>query len=233
MTLLTVVGVPEDLVEPAAGWLAAEIAAAIAARGSCSVALSGGRTPEPVYRALASATGVGWEKVSLFFADERAVPPDHGESNYRMVREALLSRVGIPPESVHRMEAERQDRDAAAREYEQRLPPVLDLLVLGIGTDGHIASLFPHSPALSERRRLVVPAVGASPPVERITITPPVIEAARRLAVIVTGGNKAAALARAIEGRLAPMEVPGQLARRAAWFLDRAAAAKLTASGAA
>jgi 6-phosphogluconolactonase len=229
MTLLTVVREPGDLVEPAADWLAAELAAAIDARGACAVALSGGRTPEPVYRALAAAEGIAWEKVTVFFADERAVPPHHAESNYRMVRAALLSRVPIPEAGVHRMEAERQDRDAAAREYAQQLPPALDLLVLGIGADGHTASLFPRSPALDERRRLVVPAVGTKTPVERMTITPPVIEAARRVAVIATGGDKAAAVARALEGPLAPRELPGQLARRGAWFLDRAAAAMLTA----
>jgi 6-phosphogluconolactonase len=229
MTLLTVVREPEELVEPAAEWLAAEIVAAIDARGACSVALSGGRTPEPVYRALATAPGIAWAKVAVFFADERAVPPHHAESNYRMVRTALLSRVPIPAASVHRMEAERQDRDAAAREYEYRLPPALDLLVLGIGADGHTASLFPRSPALDERRRLVLPVVGTKSPVERLTITPPVIEAARRVAMIATGGDKAAVVARALEGPLAPTELPGQLARRGAWFLDRAAAGMLTA----
>jgi 6-phosphogluconolactonase len=127
------------------------------------------------------------------------------------------------------MEAERPDREAAAREYERALPPRLDVLVLGMGPDGHTASLFPGSAALDERRRLVVPVVGARPPAERLTITPPVIEAARRVAVIATGGDKAAMVARAIDGPLAPNAVPIQLARRGVWFLDRAAAARLEA----
>jgi 6-phosphogluconolactonase len=227
MMLLTVVPDPEQLARPAAEWLEAEILASIRARGRCALALAGGRTPEPVYRELAQAADVDWSRVSVFFGDERAVPPDDAESNYRMVRAALLSRVPIPAARVHRMEAERSDRDLAAREYERLLPAALDILVLGVGPDGHTASLFPGSAALDERRRLVVPVVGTKPPAERLTITPPVIEAAQRVAVLVTGADKAAAVARALEGPLAPREVPAQLARRGAWFVDRAAAGRL------
>jgi 6-phosphogluconolactonase len=229
VTRLTVVPDPEDLTRPAAEWLVAEMAAAIRARGGCAVALAGGRTPEPVYRELARSTAVDWTQVDVFFGDERAVPPDHPDSNYRMVSAALLSRVPIPASRVHRMEAERADRDAAAREYELLLPAALDVLVLGIGPDGHTASLFPGSGVLDERRRLVIPVVGAKPPTDRMTITPPVIEAARRVAVIAAGADKAAVVARAVEGPLAPKEVPAQLARRGDWFLDRAAAARLAA----
>jgi 6-phosphogluconolactonase len=228
MMLLTVVPDPEQLARPAAEWLEGEIAASIRARGGCALGLAGGRTPEPVYRELAQAAEIDWSRVSVFFGDERAVPPDHAESNYRMVRAALLSRVPIPAASVHRMEAERADRELAAREYERLLPAALDILVLGVGPDGHTASLFPGSAALDERRRLVVPVVGIKPPAERLTITPPVIEAAHRVAVLATGADKAAVVGRALEGPLAPMEVPAQLARRGAWFLDRAAAARLT-----
>ena len=226
MTRVTVVPEPADLVRPAAAWLAAEIAAAVRDRGVCALALSGGRTPEPVYRELARAD-VDWARVRVFFADERAVPPDHAESNYGMVREALLSLVAIPASNVHRMAAERPDRDAAARAYEQTLPLSLDVLLLGVGADGHTASLFPGSPALDERRRLVVPATGAKPPAERLTITPPVIGAARRVAVLVAGADKAAMVARALEGPVEPGEVPAQLARHGVWFLDRAAAGRL------
>jgi 6-phosphogluconolactonase len=229
MRRLTVVPDPADVTRPAAEWLADGIAAAIRDHGACALALAGGRTPEPVYRALSSAADIEWRRVEVFFSDERAVPPDDPESNYRMVRTALLSRVPVPASSIHRMEAERPDRDAAAREYERALPPALDILLLGMGPDGHTASLFPGSAALDERRRLVLPVVGAKPPVERLTITPPVIEAARRVAVLATGGDKAAMVARALEGPLAPAEVPAQLARRGEWFLDRAAAAMLTA----
>jgi 6-phosphogluconolactonase len=228
MTELIVVPTPSVLAQPAAEWLELEVTRAIAGRGACALCLAGGRTPEPVYRALASTSTIDWPRVDVFFGDERAVAPDHPDSNYFMVYRVLLSRVPIPPGQVHRMEAERGDREAAAREYERSLPPRLDILVLGMGPDGHTASLFPGSAALDERHRLVVPVVGAKPPAERMTITPPVIEAARRVAVIATGEDKAAMVARAIEGPLAPKDVPVQLARRGSWFLDQAAAGRLT-----
>jgi 6-phosphogluconolactonase len=218
------------LARPAAEWLADAIAAAVRERGTCALALAGGRTPEPVYRALASMPTVDWSRVAVYFGDERAVPPDDPESNFGMVRSALLTRVPIPGTQVHRMEAERPDRDAAARAYERVLPPVLDVLVLGIGPDGHTASLFPGSPALDERRRLVLPVTGAKPPAARLTITPPVIEAARRIAVLASGADKAGAVSRALEGVLTPKDTPAQLARRGEWFLDRAAAARLAPS---
>jgi 6-phosphogluconolactonase len=233
VTELIVESEPAELVRPAAEWLSLEVTRAIAERGSCALGLAGGRTPNPVYQELASQSSVDWQHVDVFFGDERAVPPDHPDSNYRTVHLALLSRVPIPPRQVHRMEAERSDREAAAREYERLLPPRLDVLLLGMGPDGHTASLFPGSAALDERHRLVVSVVGPKPPAERLTITPPVIEAARKVAVIATGDEKAAMAARAIEGPFAPKAVPAQLARRGVWFLDQAAAARLTARRAA
>jgi 6-phosphogluconolactonase len=229
MTELVVASRPAELARQAAEWLGLEVTRAIAERGSCALGLAGGRTPEPVYGELAAGSSIDWRKVSVFFGDERAVPPDHPDSNYLMVHLALLSRVPIPAGNVHRMEAERADREAAAREYERSLPPRLDVLLLGMGPDGHTASLFPDSAALDERHRLVVPVLGAKPPAERLTITPPVIEAARKVAVIATGEDKALMVARAIEGPFAPKAVPVQLARRGHWFLDQAAAARLTA----
>jgi 6-phosphogluconolactonase len=228
MTELIVLPDAEQLVRPAAGWLARELTAAIAERGSGALCLAGGRTPEPVYRALAAAPEVPWGQVELYFCDERGVPPDHPDSNYHMVHQALLSRVPIPPARVHRMEAERPDRDAAAEEYAALLPRQLDVLLLGIGPDGHTASLFPGSPVLDERLRLVLPVLGTKPPAERMTITPPVIAAARRVAVLATGEDKAAMVARAIEGPLATKAIPAQLARRGTWFMDQAAASRLT-----
>jgi 6-phosphogluconolactonase len=229
MTDLIVQSDPAELARQLAHWLDLEMSRAIAERGSCGLALAGGQSPEPAYRELAAASSVDWKKVDLFFGDERAVPADHPDSNYRMLRWALLSRVPIPSGHVHRMKAERSDREAAAREYERLLPPRLDVLLLGIGADGHTASLFPGSAAVDEQYRLVVPVLGPKPPAERLTITPPVIEAARKLAVIATGEDKAAMVARALEGPLAPKSVPAQLARRGVWFLDQAAAARLRA----
>jgi 6-phosphogluconolactonase len=229
MTELIVASRPADLAGQAAQWLELEVTRAIAERGSCGICLAGGRTPEPVYRELAAGSSIDWTRVDVFFGDERAVPPDHPDSNYLTVHLALLSRVPIPSGQVHRMEAERADREAAAREYERSLPPRLDVLFLGMGPDGHTASLFPGSAVLDERHRLVVPVLGAKAPAERLTITPPVIEAARKLAVIATGEDKAVTVARAIEGPLEPKAVPVQLARRGCWLLDRAAASRLTA----
>jgi 6-phosphogluconolactonase len=228
MTELIVVARPAELARPAAEWLEQEVNRAIAERGRCTLALSGGRTPEPAYRELALAQSIDWIRVEVFFADERAVLPDHADSNYRMVHLALLSRVPIPADQVHRMEAERADRDAAARAYERLLPRSLDILLLGIGPDGHTASLFPSSPALDERQRLVVPVIGTKPPPARLTITPPVIEAARKVILLASGEDKAAMVARALEGPVAPKTVPAQLARRGVWFLDQAAAGQLT-----
>jgi 6-phosphogluconolactonase len=228
MTELILASQPSDLAQEAAEWLSREVSGAISERGRCALCLAGGRTPEPVYRALASGSAVDWNRVDVYFGDERAVPPDHPDSNYHMVYEALLSRVPVPPDQVHRMEAERDDRDAAALDYERRLPPRLDVLFLGMGQDGHTASLFPGSVALDERQRRVVPVIGAKPPAGRLTITPPVISAARSVAVVATGDDKAAMVAHALEGPLDPKSVPVQLARRGVWFLDHAAASSLT-----
>jgi len=217
-----------------ARWDAAEVAAAIAERGGCALALSGGHTPRPVYEALAEAPLAGtvdWGRVDVYFADERGVPPDHPDSNYRMAAGAFLDRVPLVRARVHRMPAERPDRDAAAREYERLLPDALDVLLLGMGPDGHTASLFPGSPALDERERRVVPAVAPYPPAPRLTVTPPVIASARRVAVLVTGSGKASMVARALAGPYEPRAVPVQTASAAYWFLDEAAAAALPAGG--
>ncbi len=227
MSELVVTPALVQLARQAADWLERELASAIAERGKCAVGLTGGRTPEPLYQELAARAGIDWRRVEVFFSDERAVPPDHPDSNFGMVYSALLSRVPIPAGQVHRMEAERPDRDTAAREYERALPQRLDVLLLGMGTDGHTASLFPGSAALDERDRLVVPVTGPTPPAERLTITPPVIEAALRIAVMAVGENKAAKVALALQAPVEPKAVPARLARRGRWFLDRAAASQL------
>lgn len=192
-----------------------------------SLALAGGSTPRPVYRRLASEPDLPWSRVRIFFGDERRVPPDHPESNYRMAREALLSHLPMPPAAVHRMEGEAADPDVAAREYAERLPETLDLLILGIGSDGHTASLFPGTPTLRESRRLVVPATAPVEPRGRLTITPPVIGAARCVIALGAGSGKATAVVRALEGAWDPSSCPAQLARRGLWVLDEAAACGL------
>lgn len=217
----------DDLARVAAEWLAEQLRQCAAGRARCALVLSGGSTPRPAYEKLAAQRALPWDALEVYFGDERAVPPTDPASNYRMAREALLDRVALPPARVHRMEADASDLEAAAARYEALLPDAPDVLVLGMGQDGHTASLFPGSPALEERTRKVVSARAPVPPVKRLTITPPVIAAARRVAVIVAGAAKAPVVARVLRGPWRPEELPAQLARHGTWILDRAAASAL------
>jgi len=220
--------------------------AAVAERGAFGIALSGGSTPRRLFQVLAARgpDALPWERVELWWGDERTVPPDHTESNYRMARESLIEPLGVDlglgAARVHRIAGELADPDAAAAAYERALvdalgaPPVLDLVLLGMGPDGHTASLFPGSPALDEARRWVVANPVTSPLVHgtttRITLTAPAINAARRVRFLVAGADKAAALAAVLEGPRDPARTPSQLiAPRGdlAWFVDEAAAAAL------
>jgi 6-phosphogluconolactonase len=217
-----------ELAKTAAEQMARVLIQAVSERGSATLALAGGTTPRAAYQELAKISGITWPALSVYFGDERAVSPDHPDSNYRMAREALLEHVPVSPERVHRMRAELPDREGAAREYEALLPAALDLLVLGIGEDGHTASLFPGSPALAERTRLVLPVIGPKPPPERLTITPPVILGARACIVLAGGAGKAGPVARALSGTGDPLDCPSALARGGTWIVDRAAASALT-----
>jgi 6-phosphogluconolactonase len=191
------------------------------------MALAGGHTPRGGYRRLAQIPEIPWGSVDVFFGDERAVPPDDAESNYRMAMESLLARIPVGPDRIYRMEADAADRDAAAERYEHLLPQVLDVLVLGIGPDGHTASLFPGGEPVREATRRVLPAEGPEPPRHRLTITPPVILSAREVFVLARGAEKAPAVQRALEGAVDPPGCPAQLARSGTWILDEAAAARL------
>jgi 6-phosphogluconolactonase len=222
------------LVRPDAEAVARGAADAIAlavtrAEGEFHLGLAGGTTPKRTYELLA-ALPVAWERVHLWFGDERCVAPDHVDSNFAMVRAALLSRVKIPASQVHRMRAEDPDREAAARDYERELPLRLHLLLLGMGPDGHTASLFPGSVALRETVRRVVPVVGPKPPPNRLTITPPVIAAARRVVVLATGAEKAGAVRLALTEGCDPFDCPARLLRDAEWHLDRAVASEMEES---
>jgi 6-phosphogluconolactonase len=221
----------ESFVARAAEWLAHSLRESVARQGRCALALAGGDTPLPVYRRVAELPDLPWRQTTIFFSDERAVPRDHPQSNYRRAAETLLSRLELPPAGIHRMQAERLDREQAAAEYAAVLPEPLDVLLLGMGTDGHTASLFPHSPALRETLRRVVPVNGGTPPLPRLTITPPVIRSARSLLMLVAGETKAEQVARALEGPEDVTALPAQLARRGTWVLDRAAASKLADPG--
>jgi 6-phosphogluconolactonase len=222
-----IVVAPEALPEIAARHIATVIEQAIADRGRASVMLAGGSTPRAVHRQLALSPRIAWDKVEIFFGDERAVPPGNPQSNYHMARESLLDAVSIPSSRVHRMEAERPDREAAAEEYARQLPERLDLIILGLGEDGHTASLFPGSSALRETARKVVAVMGPKPPPQRLTVTPPVIAAAREKIILVSGTGKAGAVARALEGPDQPIQCPAQLARDGIWIMDRDAASGL------
>jgi 6-phosphogluconolactonase len=214
----------------AADWIGSAINRAVEARGRCSIGLAGGSTPEPVYRCLARGSfrsTVRWEALWVYFGDERAVLPDHADSNYRLAMDALLRHVPVPEQQIFRMQAERADREIAAAEYSRLLPEQLDVLILGAGPDGHTASLFPGSPAVDEAVRRVVAVIGPKPPAARLTITPSVIASARNVLVMVTGHDKAAIVARALQGPYAPRILPVQLARGGTWLLDRGAASGL------
>ncbi|UJR79482.1 6-phosphogluconolactonase [Sandaracinus amylolyticus] len=228
----------EALVDAAAEHVVALARAAVAARGRFTIALAGGGTPRPVYERLAHPTfacRIDWSRARIFFGDERCVPPDHPESNYRMVREALLDRVPIDPANVHRIAGE-DDPEKAARDYEQTLREQLDgsfdLVLLGMGDDGHTASLFPGSPALDEARRWVLPTESTRPhPMWRITLTPVVIDAAAAVTFLVAGASKAERLREVLEGGAGAESLPAARIRPTdgalRWMVDADAASQL------
>jgi 6-phosphogluconolactonase len=215
-----------DLPGRAAARIALELTKAIGARGRASLALAGGTTPKATYESLAGLP-LDWSVVDVFFGDERCVPAEHEDSNYRMAKAALFDRVRIPAERVHRMQGELAGRDAAARAYEAELPERLDVVVLGIGEDAHTASLFPGSPALREEQRRVLPVIGPKPPPERLSLTPPALRSARLCLVLGSGAGKAEPVRRALKDPLDIASTPIQLARDGVWFLDAAAASRL------
>lgn len=222
---------PEAVASAAADAIARELEQVISAAGSASIALAGGATPRAIYSALASRS-LPWERVRFYFGDERCVPPTSVDSNHRLADEALFTPAAVPAASVFPMRGDAPDRSAEAARYSALLPPALDLLLLGMGEDGHTASLFPDAPSLNATAR-VVPVVGPKPPPERLTITPVVLDAAKKTFVFVTGTGKAEVLARALRPPSAAggasLPLPIQLARRVTLFADRAALA-LTAS---
>ncbi len=216
------------------------VADAVEHRGIARVAMSGGSTPKAVYPLLlepARRDAIDWSAVEFFWGDERAVPPDHPESNFGVAYGMLISHLpGVRPHRIHRMQAESPDPDAAALAYETELrlafdargdaPPAFDLVWLGMGADGHTASLFPGTTALDERERWAVANWVPSHEVWRLTLTFPVLEVARETLFVVTGADKADALARVRSGDPEmPAAKAGGLAVR--WIVDAAAAAQV------
>ena len=230
---------PEELAEAAAREFVAKAGEAIEERGRSAVVLAGGSTPKATYGVLARdyAGRIDWSKVHVFFGDERTVPPDHEDSNYRMARETLLDHIRVG--SVHRIRCELPP-DEAATAYEQELRdffgeelPRFDLILLGIGADGHTASLFPETPALEVADRWVVSNPVPKLDTNRITLTVPVINAARSVDFLVAGEDKAEALKEILEGDADPRKYPARLIQPPGgpdWMLDRAAAAALDES---
>ncbi len=214
----------------------------VAERGRFSIVLAGGATPRATYMRLAVpplAERLPWDRTWVFFGDERCVPPDHAESNYHMAYEALLSKVPIPGERVFRLRGEAEDPEAAATDYARTLAgafatprgglPRFDLVLLGMGLDGHTASLFPGSPALKEVFRPVV-AVHAAAAVlpQRLTLTFPPINAAARIIFLVSGAEKAKAVKAMLrDGVALPAAMVRPLDGTLTWIVDRAAASLL------
>ncbi len=231
----------DALSRAAAADFAAIAREAIAERGVCHVALSGGSTPKRLFGVLAAMgrDALPWDQIELWWGDERTVPADHADSNYRMARESLIEPLALT--RIHPIDGGASDPAAAARAYETELtavvgaPPELDLVWLGMGPDGHTASLFPESPALVEDRRWVVANPVDSPltkgPTTRITLTARAINGARHVRFLIAGADKADALASVLSGPRRPASFPSQLILTddLVWFVDEAAAARLHA----
>lgn len=244
---VTVVADPDALAEAAARTIVDAATEAVGARGSFRVALAGGETPSATYARLAGppwSERMPWRQTWVFFGDERGVPPDHKDSNYGMAHRTLLSKVPVPAQQIFRIRGEAEDPEAAAAEYARHLAtafglrrgelPRFDLILLGLGVDGHTASLFPGSPVLKEIFRVVaaVHAAAASVP-QRFTLTLPVLNAAARVLVLVAGPEKAKAVKATLgESATVPAAMVRPTTGELVWIIDRAAAALLPAAGA-
>jgi 6-phosphogluconolactonase len=235
---------PQDLFQAAAEEFLRTATEAIAQRGRFAVALAGGSTPKNLYALIAAnaSTTLPWGQMFFFWGDERHVPPDDPDSNFRMANEALLSKVPVPAANIFRVPTENPDASAVAQAYEQTLRkffdvapgevPRFDLILLGMGPDGHTASLFPETAALQEKSRLVVANWVEKMKTSRITFTLPVLNAARCIAFLVSGTDKATALSEVLEGSAPGEKYPSKLVRpsdgKLIWFVDRAAASELS-----
>lgn len=219
-------------------------AAAAKEKGSFSVALAGGSTPKALYALLVSDALRGrlpWDKMQLFFGDERHVRPDHPDSNFRMATEAMISKSPLRAEQVHRIKAENPDAEQAARDYEQELrshfkladgeAPRFDLVLLGMGNEGHTLSLFPGTKALRDNGRLVMCNWVGKLFAERVTLTAPAVNNAAQVIFMVAGADKAPALKAVLEGPYEPEQLPAQLLQpkngKLLWLVDAAAGGML------
>jgi 6-phosphogluconolactonase len=236
---------PAEVAAGAAELFVSAANAAVAARGVARIAVSGGTTPKAMFALLADKSApylarVPWDKLHLFWVDERCVPPTDPESNYRMTNEEMLSKVPLPAAQIHRMEGELEP-EVAASKYEDEIRaefgpghPVFDLVLLGMGDDGHTASLFPHTQALFEMVRLVVANHVLQKETWRITLTWPVINHGSEVAFLIESASKAQVLHDVLLGAYDPEAKPSQWIRpesgKLTFLLDAAAAAKLPAA---
>jgi 6-phosphogluconolactonase len=220
--------------------------AAVKKKGSFTVALAGGSTPKALYGLLANDPAlraqVPWDRMQVFFGDERHVPPDHPDSNFRMASEAMISKAPLKTEQVHRIKGEYSDTEKAAVEYEQELRtyfkladgqlPCFDLFLLGMGNEGHTLSLFPGTRALHDNRRLVMRNWIGKLYTERVTMTAPLANNAALVIFMVTGADKAPVLKAVLEGPYEPEQLPSQLIGpkngKLLWLVDTAAAGMLS-----
>ncbi len=225
------------LIERALVCVTTRMMKAIAERGQATIALSGGSTPKPLYAALASQP-LPWEKVHVFWGDERYVPPTHGDSNQNMARQAWLDQIDIPESNIHPMPTQRNDPEADAAAYSTTLMnffkltpgqfPGLDLILLGLGDDGHTASLFPQTDALQVQDRLIT--VGDKDGEPRLTFTIPLINHGRSVVFLVAGSNKQAALAEIFSPNADSFQYPARFVQprgKLTWLLDQAAGENL------
>ena len=235
---------PQELFEAAAEVVVHTAKNAVEQRGRFTIALSGGSTPKSLFNLLATnaRTVLPWDRMFFFWGDERHVPPTDPESNYRMAEEAMLSKIPVAAGNVFRIPAENPDAAAAADAYEQTLRkffqlgpggvPIFDLILLGMGPDGHTASLFPGSAGLQEKTRLVIANWVDKLKTSRLTLTLPVLNAARCVAFLVSGTDKAAVLKTVLEEDGPAEQYPSKLIRpnngKLIWLVDRAAASDLS-----
>lgn len=227
----------QEVAREAATRMARAIRNAAGKNGRAAIALSGGNTPRDAYTLLARESGIDWTKVNVFWVDERAVPPTDDRSNYRWAKATLLDPAGIAPSRVHRMPADSPDLDAAARDYEKTIRahveldgdavPAFDVIVLGVGEDGHTASLFPGEKTVDIHNRLVAPVPAAPGREARLTLTPVPIEHARQVFVLAVGAGKRPALERVWAAQGDVHQTPARTVRgcrgAVTWIIDKAA----------
>ena len=243
---IKIVADSEALCQEAADEILGRITATLRGVELFTIALSGGSTPKNLYALLAGSTPyldeIPWSKIHFFWGDERHVPPDHPQSNFRMAREAMLSQAPVPDQNIHRVRAEEPNADKAAAEYEQEIRaffklangqlPCFDCILLGMGSDGHTASLFPGTVALQEKQRLVVANYVDKFQAYRITMTAPVLNNAETIIFLVGGKDKAETLQKVLEDDPQPNLFPSQLIQpshgQLLWIIEQAAASRLS-----